>query len=178
MLNRIAPRERNSINWPISYPWRGRSSSSARIINSALPFFNSRSGTGDNIYGNAIYACNNRCQLRISRNWNLQSANHVQTKQLESGKQEAGNEKVKDMNGGITGTATTPVAAAHAEMKTSGKQESRKWSGQPQIQELQVGRPLLWAPLSRRAADCAPYLCLRCCARGPLRLMRSAIYER
>jgi hypothetical protein len=48
---------------------------------------------------------------------------------LESGKQKAGNEKVKDMNEEITGRATTPAAAAHAEMKTSGKQESRKWSG-------------------------------------------------
>src|SRR6516225_4700423 len=111
MLNRIAPRERNSINWPISYPWRGRSSSSARIINSALPFFSSRSGTGDNIYGNAIYACNDRCQLRISRNWNLQSAKHVQTKANGIRKQEAGNEEVKDVNEGITGRATTPVGA-------------------------------------------------------------------
>src|SRR5262245_7671520 len=67
MLNRIAPRERSSINWPISYPCRARSSSSDRIINSALPFFNSRSGTGDAIYCNAIYAHWNWCQLRTSR---------------------------------------------------------------------------------------------------------------
>ena len=36
--------------------------------------------------------------------------------------------------------------AAHAEMKTSRKQESWKQSGEPQIKELQVGRPLPWAP--------------------------------
>ena len=49
------------------------------------------------------------------------------------------------MNEGITGRATTPVGAAHAEMKTSGKQENRR-SGEPQIQELQVQRPLPWPP--------------------------------
>ena len=49
------------------------------------------------------------------------------------------------MNEGITGRATTPVGAAHPEMKTSGKLESWKRSGEPQIQELQVGRPLPWA---------------------------------
>src|SRR5207244_4781772 len=39
----------------ISYPCRGRFSSRDRSINSALPFFSSRSGTGDAIYCNAIY---------------------------------------------------------------------------------------------------------------------------
>src|SRR5262245_54149979 len=67
MLNRIAPRERSSINWPISYPWRARSSSSARIINSALPFFNSRSGTGDDIYCNAIYSARMDVNCRVGR---------------------------------------------------------------------------------------------------------------
>jgi hypothetical protein len=76
---------------------------------------------------------------------------------LESGKQEAGNEEVKDLNEGITGRATTHVGAAHAEMKTSGKQESWKQSGEPQIKELQVRRPLLWAPPFWRAEDCPPY---------------------
>src|ERR1043166_6545310 len=51
----MGPRERSSISCPISYPCRARSSSRARIINSALPFFNSRSGTGDAIYCNTIY---------------------------------------------------------------------------------------------------------------------------
>jgi hypothetical protein len=69
---------------------------------------------------------------------------------LESGKQEAGNEEMKEVSKEITGRATTPVGAAYTEMKTSGKQESRKRSGEPQIQELQVGRPLLWAPLLQR----------------------------
>jgi hypothetical protein len=54
-------------------------------------------------------------------------------KQIGIRKQEAGSEKVKDVNEGITGRATTPVGAAYAEMKASGKQESRKRSGEPQI---------------------------------------------
>jgi hypothetical protein len=45
---------------------------------------------------------------------------------LESGKQEAWNEEVKEVSKDITGRATTPVGAAHAEMQTSGKQESWK----------------------------------------------------
>src|SRR5436309_7429433 len=51
----MATRERSSISCAISYPCRGRFSSRDRIINSALPFFSSRSGTGDAIYCDAIY---------------------------------------------------------------------------------------------------------------------------
>src|SRR5262245_32074005 len=40
-------------------------------------------------------------------------------KQLESGKQEAGNEKVKDVNEGITGRASTPVAVVLRRAETA-----------------------------------------------------------
>src|ERR1051325_5481528 len=97
MLNRMAPRERNSISWPISYPCRARSSSNARIINSALPFFNSRSGTGDDIYGNAIYAEPNGVSTPSRRG---------------SGRQSGNQESRKTHEGRSERRATTPSGAA------------------------------------------------------------------
>jgi hypothetical protein len=58
---------------------------------------------------------------------------------VESGKEEPGNEEVKDVNQGITGRATTPVDAAYTGI---------------------TGSAIPWATLFRRAEDCAPYLYL------------------
>jgi hypothetical protein len=44
-------------------------------------------------------------------------------------------------------------------IRKPGKQETAKWgAGELATQGLQVGRPLPWAPLVRRAEDCPPYL--------------------
>jgi hypothetical protein len=55
--------------------------------------------------------------------------------------------------------ATEP--AEDAEMKAireQGKQETgKRGAGELATQYLQVGRPLLWAPLVRRAEDCPPH---------------------
>ena len=52
--------------------------------------------------------------------------------------------------------------AEDAEMKAirkPGEQETgKRGAGELATQYLQVGRPLLWAPLVRRAEDCPPYL--------------------
>jgi hypothetical protein len=44
--------------------------------------------------------------------------------------------------------------------KSEKNQETRK-AGKLATKGLQVGRPLLWAPLLRRAKDCPPYLLVR-----------------
>ena len=95
----------------------------------------------------------------ISRNWNLQSEKHVADESnLESGKQEAGNEKVKDVNKGITGRATIPVGAAHAEMediRKTGKQETERRTSNTGITG---GTTASVGAVLRRAEDCPPYL--------------------
>jgi hypothetical protein len=98
------------------------------------------------------------CGYRVIGIYRAQST--YRRKQLESGKQEAGNEKVEDVNEGITGRATTPVAAPHAEMKTSGKQENRKAGNGAENLKYRNYR---WGdhsrgcrPLAHR--DCPPYL--------------------
>src|SRR5882724_10460969 len=58
--------------------------------------------------------------------------------------------------------------AEDAEMtaiRKPGKQETaERGTGELATQGLQVERPLLWAPLVRRAEDCAPYLLVRDCS--------------
>jgi hypothetical protein len=50
-------------------------------------------------------------------------------------------------------------------IRKPGKEETAKRrAGELARQGLQVGRPLLWAPLIRRAEDCPPYLLVRDCS--------------